>query len=130
MIEKIKRAIDELTELKKAFEAKESERVRQFDDLGVIGLSNVRGYKVQVDSADALKKIADGKSIEVIDRKDSMYPVELSFTKEGVKFFVILDQGEYEEFMHGEEPEHIRPRGVTSNELAMKEAGHKLSDFM
>lgn len=126
-MQNIKNAIDEVTQLKKEFGAKRQEIVDRFDHLGAIGLVSFSGYRVQLGRVESIKNIDD--DITVVERNDSDYPYQLEVFKDDITFFTLLDQAEYEEFMDGEEQEGAAPVGVTSDEVAMRDSGHKLSDF-
>jgi hypothetical protein len=80
--------------------------------------------------------------VERTDSKSEKYPIELELNVDGVYLFTIMDEHTYEmDFRewHNEEPEITdeeflvttvtTPRGVTNEQLAMKQAGMALKDF-
>lgn len=94
---------------------------------------------------DSFKEVVEDLNIppcyvDRIERESESYPIELEVESNGIYFFTVIDEHEYEaEFRewHTEEPnideEFIKestPRGVTNEEYAMRLAGHKLHDFM
>lgn len=85
-------------------------------------------------SSDAFKEFFTGSVSADYDRGTDEFPIELSFWYAGHNFFTVLDNDEYEEdfreWIENNEAINKRPRGVSSDELKMKEAGHKTSDFI
>jgi len=52
---------------------------------------------VHIDKLSTLLNIANGEAIHVLDHSEE-YPYQLSYSKDGIIFFCLLDEEEYQEY--------------------------------
>ncbi|MEC5422077.1 hypothetical protein QGM71_01040 [Virgibacillus sp. C22-A2] len=109
-----------------------------FTDVGILRIeycADVKKVVVHLAQSHFLD-YADGHSIKHEERGRSLFPHELSFESGEVLFYSIATDEIYEEkyasLFEVEDEEFLvsQPRGVTSEEVAMRDAGHKQSDFI
>jgi len=92
-----------------------------------------RSFKEVVESLELLPCY-----VELVERKDFKYPIELRVQKDDVVFLAIMTEHDYEmdfrewhtEESNIDEEFLIETSPMPENERLMREAGHKMHDFM
>ncbi|WP_121605357.1 hypothetical protein [Virgibacillus sp. Bac332] len=102
---------------------------------GIMGMNyNIedREFHVQV-SGDTFLDLANNRVMTECPRNNNMFPREVHFHIENVKFFTILREVDYEhDYAHLFETtdEEFVTSGLTEQEVMMKDSGHKMQDFI
>ncbi|RDW17604.1 hypothetical protein CWR48_13890 [Oceanobacillus arenosus] len=113
--------------------------VRSAREEGALGFStDFLSKKIEIQlGEEAFKNFAEGRKINKEEFNDE-FPIRLSFEYNNCLFETIMTDETYNaefkelyesQFIEEVSSDPIRPRGVSWNEIAMKEAGHKESDF-